>query len=94
MLSLEEENEIVPNCPSCGQPMKKLGSKKKKLVSLVGKTDFDRNYYECKSCKTHLFPKDTILGVSGTSLFRLFYYSDFLLSGKETLTTVSVPSAT
>jgi hypothetical protein len=67
ILSEADVDEPAPSCPSCGAPMKRIGRRKKKLVTLIGDTYFERNYYGCQGCKTYMFPKDALHGVTDTS---------------------------
>jgi hypothetical protein len=36
------------------------------MMTLVGETEYERGYYTCPHCHTYSFPKDDILGISGT----------------------------
>jgi hypothetical protein len=65
LLKLEDNN--APICPICEAKMKKLGNRKKKIVTLCGETEYERGYYVCENCNTHYSPKDDLLGVKGTS---------------------------
>jgi hypothetical protein len=58
--------ETVPTCPCCGRPMRNLGKRSKKIVSLLGNGEISRNYYGCESCHKYAAPKDAALGIEDT----------------------------
>ena len=53
----EAANQIVPDCPQCGQEMVKNGRRKRKLVSKEGQTlALNRQQWRCLDCGATLFP--------------------------------------
>jgi hypothetical protein len=58
--------EHAPDCPECGEPMRKIDKRERGIVSLLGTGRFSRTYYGCKQCSAHAFPKDKALGLAGT----------------------------
>jgi uncharacterized protein with PIN domain len=51
----EQENEI-PSCPDCGGELRNKGKRSKRLVTLRGETEIERNYYQCEDCGKGVFP--------------------------------------
>jgi transposase-like protein len=62
--------ETVPVCPCCGKPMRNIGKRSKKIVSLLGDGEISRNYYGCKSCHKYAAPKDAVFGIEDTMFTR------------------------
>lgn len=54
MIAMQQES--AKQCPLCGSPLRNKGKHKKRLVTLRGETDVERNYYQCESCRTGYFP--------------------------------------
>ena len=44
------------NCPDCGGKLRNKGKHSKRLVTLRGETDLERNYYQCETCGKGIFP--------------------------------------
>jgi hypothetical protein len=62
---ISEMPESTPFCPKCGVPMRNHGRRDKQIVSLLGESEFSRNYYGC-NCGEYAIPKDDKLGIAGT----------------------------
>lgn len=53
----EADQQTVPNCPQCGEPMVKNGQRKRKLTSKEGQTlVMNRQQWRCLNCGATLFP--------------------------------------
>lgn len=51
------EQEILPTtCPDCGGKLRNKGKHRKRMVTLRGEVDVERNYYQCKACGKGIFP--------------------------------------
>jgi hypothetical protein len=57
----------APICPKCGAKARRISMREKDVVSLLGCGTIMRGYYECESCQHHFSPKDSTLGLEGTS---------------------------
>lgn len=51
-----EQEEQPMNCPDCGSNLRNKGERSKRLVTLRGETDVERNYYQCQACGKGVFP--------------------------------------
>jgi NADH pyrophosphatase NudC (nudix superfamily) len=43
-------------CPACGEVLRNKGKRTKRVVTLRGETEVERNYYQCEHCRTGYFP--------------------------------------
>lgn len=50
------QQESVRTCPLCGGQLRNKGKRKKRVVTLRGETEIERNYYQCETCQTGYFP--------------------------------------
>lgn len=51
----EQESE-TKHCSDCGGKLRNKGKQSKRLVTLRGETDIERNYYQCEVCGKGIFP--------------------------------------
>lgn len=58
--------ECTPVCPVCGERMRNIGKRPKRIVTLLGEVEYTRNYYACECPDVHSIPKDDRLEVRGT----------------------------
>lgn len=69
--------ETIPLCQKCNEPMRNLSKREKQIVTLLGESKFNRNYYGCDCADSnsvdgeagrheYAVPKDVKLGVGGT----------------------------
>jgi hypothetical protein len=65
---LSDMKDPAPICPDCATPtpMKNLGIRSKRIVSLLGEGTISRTYFGC-GCGNHRLPKDELLGIENTS---------------------------
>lgn len=54
IISLQEDNPSA--CALCGGSLRNKGKRKKRVVTLRGETDIERNYYQCETCSKGYFP--------------------------------------
>jgi YgiT-type zinc finger domain-containing protein len=58
--SLSEGVETKPSgsigCPNCGQPMYRRGKRVRKVVTMRGEIEVERDYYPCPNCGQGYFP--------------------------------------
>jgi hypothetical protein len=59
--------ECAPICPCCGDAMHSLGTRTKRVVSLLGENTLGRGYFTCPVCHTHATPKDGLWHIENTS---------------------------
>jgi uncharacterized protein with PIN domain len=50
------QQESVRRCPLCGGQLRNKGKRSKRVVTLRGDTEIERNYYQCETCRTGYFP--------------------------------------
>lgn len=43
-------------CPLCGSQLRHKGKRHRRVVTLRGETEVERNYYQCETCQTGYFP--------------------------------------
>jgi hypothetical protein len=55
-------------CPQCAQPARYAGRRRKTIVSVLGPLTLARAYYHCAACNAGGCPRDTALGLDGSSL--------------------------
>jgi hypothetical protein len=55
-------------CPRCGQPARYAGRRKKTFTTALGPMTLQRAYYDCAACAHGFCPRDSALGLAGTSL--------------------------
>ena len=50
------QQDSPKTCPLCGSPLRNKGKRQKRVVTLRGETDVERNYYHCETCRKGYFP--------------------------------------
>lgn len=50
------QQESAKTCPLCGTQLRNKGKRKKRVVTLRGETEIERQYYQCETCQTGYFP--------------------------------------
>lgn len=56
----------APRCESCGKPMRRCQERKgKSFLTRLGRVEFERTYFHCRSCGTGCYPLDRALGLEG-----------------------------
>ena len=55
-------------CEGCGEQMENKGLKRKRVESLVGEIELEREYYYCKKCKQGNFPPGQTVEFMGQAL--------------------------
>ena len=59
----------APECESCGRPMRRHRSGKRKAwLTRLGRVEVERSYYRCRSCGKGCFPLDRALGLEGDTI--------------------------
>jgi uncharacterized protein with PIN domain len=53
---MDEQEEQAMTCPDCGGQLRNKGKHSKRLVTMRGETDIERNYYQCEACGKGIFP--------------------------------------
>lgn len=57
---LAQEKQVVPskelNCPACGEKMYRRGKRKKRVETLRGEIEIERQYLVCPKCGETYFP--------------------------------------
>jgi len=54
IIGMQQEN--ARTCPLCGSQLRNKGKRNKRVVTLRGETEIERNYYHCETCQTGYFP--------------------------------------
>jgi uncharacterized protein with PIN domain len=52
----EVEEPSISVCESCGGALRYKGRKKRRIVSVRGEVEVERDYYHCEVCKQGYFP--------------------------------------
>jgi hypothetical protein len=52
----EAQSQAVGFCADCGSKRRYKGKKSKRVVTLRGEVEVERDYYHCESCKRGYFP--------------------------------------
>jgi hypothetical protein len=56
----------APRCESCGRPMRRCQERKgKSFLTRLGRVEFERTYFHCRSCGKGCYPLDRALGLEG-----------------------------
>lgn len=50
------QQDSAKTCPVCGSPLRHKGKRKKRVVTVRGEADVERNYYHCETCRKGYFP--------------------------------------
>jgi len=50
------QQEEAKTCPLCGGGLRNKGKRKKRVVTLRGESEIERNYYHCETCQKGYFP--------------------------------------
>jgi hypothetical protein len=69
-LNADTADHVGPTvpCPHCGQPARYAGRRAKTFQSVLGDLTLTRAAYHCAACAVGVCPRDTALGLHGTSL--------------------------
>ena len=54
IIGMQQESDKT--CPLCGHQLRNKGKRKKRVVTLRGETEIERNYYQCETCQKGYFP--------------------------------------
>ena len=58
----------APRCESCGTPMRRCQERKgKSFLTRLGRVEFERTYFHCRSCGKGCYPLDRALGLEGST---------------------------
>jgi uncharacterized protein with PIN domain len=52
----EAQTQAVGLCPDCGDKLRYKGKKLKRVVTLRGEIEVERDYYRCEGCQRRYFP--------------------------------------
>jgi hypothetical protein len=45
-----------PTCPRCGRRLKAKGKRKRRVATVTGEAEVQRDYYHCRPCRQGIFP--------------------------------------
>jgi DNA-directed RNA polymerase subunit RPC12/RpoP len=63
-----KESEGVKHCKRCGRQLRYKGKKPRRVVTLRGEVQLERNYYVCSTCDTGVFPPGSAVAGESDSL--------------------------
>ncbi len=68
-INADTSDHAAPTLPcACGQRARYAGRRGKIIESVLGPLALERAYYHCESCEAGYCPRDSALGIEGTSL--------------------------
>lgn len=47
---------IWPTCPRCGRRLNAKGKRKRRVATVTGEAEVQRDYYHCRHCRQGIFP--------------------------------------
>jgi len=77
-------------CPKCRRTMRATGPRTKRILTLLGETEYTRSRYRCTACRKRCYPADKALDIVGTSRSPGVRRQTARLGAKETFQEVAV----